>query len=201
MFTGIIEALGKVQTSETKGTNKAFWIQSPLSPEFKIDQSISHNGVCLTVEEIREDAHRVTAIDETLRKSNLDSWQKGTLVNLERCMSLNGRLDGHIVQGHIDSTATCTHVKEHDGSWLFRFEYPRKFSHLVIEKGSISLNGISLTVFNVKKDRFDVAIIPYTFEHTNIKTIVPASTVNLEFDLIGKYVSRLMATKHSSPLS
>jgi riboflavin synthase len=201
MFTGIIEALGKVQTSETKGTNKTFWIQSPLSPEFKIDQSRSHNGVCLTVEEIREHAHRVTAIDETLRKSNLGSWQKDTLINLERCMPINGRLDGHIVQGHVDSTATCTRVKEHDGSWLFRFEYPRKFSHLVIEKGSISLNGISLTIFNVKKDRFDVAIIPYTFEHTNIKTIVPASTVNLEFDLIGKYVSRLMATKHSSPLS
>jgi riboflavin synthase len=201
MFTGIIEALGKVQTSETKGTNKTFWIQSPLSPELMIDQSISHNGVCLTVEEVREDAHRVTAIDETLRKSNLDSWQKGTLVNLERCMPLNGRLDGHIVQGHVDTIATCTQKKEHDGSWLFRFEFPRKFSHLVIEKGSISLNGTSLTIFNVKKDRFDVAIIPYTFEHTNIQTITPGSTVNLEFDLIGKYVSRLMATRHSSSLT
>jgi riboflavin synthase len=201
MFTGIIEALGKVQTSEIKGTNKTFWIQSPLSPELKIDQSISHNGVCLTVEEIREDAHRVTAIDETLRKSNLGSWQKDALVNLERCMPLNGRLDGHIVQGHVDTIATCTRKKEHDGSWLFRFEFPRKFSHLVIEKGSISLNGTSLTIFNVKKDRFDVAIIPFTFDHTNIQTITPGSTVNLEFDLIGKYVSRLMATRHSSSLT
>jgi riboflavin synthase len=201
MFTGIIEALGKVQTSETKGTNKTFWIQSPLSPELKIDQSISHNGVCLTVEEIREDAHRVTAIDETLRKTNLDSWQKDTFVNLERCMPLNGRLDGHIVQGHIDTTATCIQRQELNGSWQFRFEFPPKFSHLVIEKGSIGLNGTSLTIFNVKEDRFDVAIIPYTFQHTNIQTITPGSTVNLEFDMIGKYVSRLMATKHSSSLT
>jgi riboflavin synthase len=192
MFTGIIEALGKVQTSEIKGTNKTFWIQSPLSPELKIDQSISHNGVCLTVEEIREDAHRVTAIDETLRKSNLDSWQKDTLVNLERCMPLNGRLDGHIVQGHVDTTATCTSRKELDGSWQFRFEFPKKFSHLVIEKGSISLNGISLTIFNVKKSRFDIAVIPYTFEHTNIQSIKTGDKVNLEFDMIGKYVSRLV---------
>ena len=191
MFTGIIESLGKVSSIETHGTNKIFWIQSPISPELKIDQSISHNGVCLTVEQIHENRHRVTAIRETLEKSNLDHWKAGDLVNLERCLIMNGRLDGHIVQGHVDATAICIDRKELDGSWQFRFEFPKKFSHLVIEKGSISLNGISLTIFNVKKSRFDVAIIPYTFEHTNIQSIKPDTTVNLEFDMIGKYVSRM----------
>ena len=198
MFTGIIEALGTVKSMESNGSNRTFWIQSPLSAELKIDQSISHNGVCLTVEEIAADAHRVTAIEETLGKTNLNTWQPGDLVNLERCMPLNGRLDGHIVQGHVDATATCTKRRELDGSWEYRFEFPRKFSHLVIEKGSISLNGTSLTIFNVKKARFDVAIIPYTFQHTNIQSVVPGSKVNLEFDLIGKYVSRLLSTKHPS---
>lgn len=195
MFTGIIESLGTVRSIESKGTNRTYWIQSPLSPELKIDQSISHNGVCLTVEEINEQSHRVTAIEETLQKTNLNAWQPGALVNLERCMPLNGRLDGHIVQGHVDTTATCTKRKELDGSWEFRFEFPRKFTHLVIEKGSISLNGTSLTVFNVKKDRFDVAIIPYTYQHTSIRTVQPGSLVNLEFDMIGKYVSRLLSVK------
>jgi riboflavin synthase len=199
MFTGIIEALGTVKSMESKGTNRTYWIQSPLSAELKVDQSLSHNGVCLTVEEIREDAHRVTAIEETLEKTNLNTWQPGDLVNLERCMPLNGRLDGHIVQGHVDATATCTKRRQLDGSWEYRFKFPRKFSHLVIEKGSVSLNGTSLTIFHVKKDHFDVAIIPYTFEHTNIQSVVPGSTVNLEFDLIGKYVSRLMSIKHPSP--
>jgi riboflavin synthase len=198
MFTGIIEALGTVKSMESTGSNRIFWIQSPLSAELKIDQSISHNGVCLTVEEISANAHRVTAIEETLEKTNLNTWQPGDLVNLERCMPLNGRLDGHIVQGHVDATATCTKLHERDGSWEYRFKFPRKFSHLVIEKGSISLNGTSLTIFNVKRDRFDVAIIPYTFQHTNIQSVVPGSTVNLEFDLIGKYVSRLLSTKHRS---
>ena len=198
MFTGIIEALGTVQSLRSDGTNRIFWIQSPISPELKTDQSISHNGVCLTVEEVEGDAHRVTAINETLEKTNLNGWQPGSLINLERCMPLNGRLDGHIVQGHVDATATCTKRRELDGSWEFRFEFPRKFSHLVIEKGSISLNGTSLTIFNVKKDRFDVAIIPYTYQHTSIQTLVPGSSVNLEFDMIGKYVSRLMAAKHPS---
>jgi riboflavin synthase len=192
MFTGIIESLGTVRSIEPTGTNRTFWIQSTLSPELRIDQSISHNGVCLTVEEIREDSHRVTAIEETLQKTNLDSWQPGTLVNLERCMPINGRLDGHIVQGHVDTTANCTKRQELDGSWEFRFEFPKKFSHLVIEKGSISLNGTSLTIFNVKKDRFDVAIIPYTFQHTNIQSVTAGSRVNLEFDLIGKYISRMI---------
>jgi riboflavin synthase len=190
MFTGIIESLGKIDSIETHGTNKTFWVTSPISGELKVDQSISHNGVCLTVEERKEGAHRVTAILETLEKTNLSHWQPGNLVNLERCLLMNGRLDGHIVQGHVDTTATCTSRKELDGSWQFRFEFPKKFSHLVIEKGSICLNGISLTIFNVKKSRFDVAIIPYTFDHTNIQSVIPGGLVNIEFDVIGKYVFR-----------
>ena len=191
MFTGIIESLGRVNAIESKGTNKTFWIASPVSHELKVDQSISHNGVCLTVEEQKDDLHRVTAIEETLEKSNLGQWQPGDLVNLERCMIMNGRLDGHIVQGHVDTTATCLDRKDLNGSWEFRFEFPKKFSHLVIEKGSICLNGISLTIFNVKKTRFDIAVIPYTFEHTNIHSVIAGSKVNLEFDIIGKYVARL----------
>jgi riboflavin synthase len=197
MFTGIIESLGKIRSVETNGTNRTFWIQSPLSPELKIDQSISHNGVCLTVEEVKDDTHRVTAIDETLQKTDLDTWQPGDLINLERCLIMNGRLDGHIVQGHVDATATCLKRKQLDGSWEFRFQFPKKFAHLVIEKGSICLNGTSLTIFNVKKDRFDIAIIPYTFQHTNIQTVTPGSRVNLEFDMIGKYVARLTSLKKS----
>ncbi|MHA4808548.1 riboflavin synthase [Flavitalea flava] len=191
MFTGIIESLGRVKEITTRGTNRTFWIESSLSNELKIDQSISHNGVCLTVEELIEGAHRVTAIEETLEKTDLGTWKTGGLVNLERCLIMNGRLDGHIVQGHVDTTATCIQRKELAGSWEFRFEFPKKFSHLVIEKGSISLNGISLTIFNVKKSKFDIAIIPYTYEHTNIQTINQGDRVNLEFDMIGKYISRL----------
>ncbi len=191
MFTGIIESLGWIHSIEARGTNKTYWIESPISQELKIDQSVSHNGVCLTVEEVKEGRHRVTAIDETLQKTNLETWKKGDLVNLERCLLMNGRLDGHIVQGHVDSTATCLERQEGGGSWQFRLEFPKKFASLVIEKGSISLNGISLTIFNVKKTKFDVAIIPYTFEHTNIQSIVPGSKVNLEFDMIGKYVNRI----------
>ena len=183
--------MGKIGSVDTKGTNKTFWVESPLSRELKVDQSISHNGVCLTVEELKEGLHRVTAIQETLEKTNLSHWQPGDLVNLERCLLMNGRLDGHIVQGHVDATATCINRKELDGSWEFRFEFPKKFSHLVIEKGSISLNGISLTIFNVKKSRFDIAVIPYTFEHTNVQSIKTGDKVNLEFDMIGKYVSRM----------
>jgi len=191
MFTGIIESLGKIHSISASGTNKTFWVESALGPELKVDQSLSHNGVCLTVEETNGNLHRVTAIEETLEKSNLGAWQPGNLVNLERCMIMNGRLDGHIVQGHVDATATCLERSDKNGSWEFRFEFPKKFSHLVIEKGSISLNGISLTIFNVKKSKFDIAIIPYTFEHTNIQFVNPGDTVNLEFDIIGKYVSRL----------
>ena len=190
MFTGIIESLGNVQSIENHGTNKTFWINSPISSELKVDQSISHNGACLTVEELREGSHRVTAIEETLKKTNLGSWQTGDGVNLERCLLMNGRLDGHIVQGHVDTVATCLDRQEKNGSWEFRFEFPKKFTGLVIEKGSICLNGISLTIFNVKKTRFDIAVIPYTFDHTNIQSVVPGIRVNLEFDMIGKYVSR-----------
>jgi len=190
MFTGIIESLGKIHSVSTIGTNKTFWVESSLGPELKIDQSLSHNGVCLTVEEIAGNRHRVTAIEETLEKSNLGTWQPGHLVNLERCMIMNGRLDGHIVQGHVDATGICLERSDKNGSWEFRFEFPKKFSHLVIEKGSISLNGISLTIFNVKKTKFDIAVIPYTFEHTNIQSVIPKDKVNLEFDIIGKYIAR-----------
>ena len=192
MFTGIIESLGTITAIESNGTNKTFWVRSPISGELTIDQSLSHDGVCLTVEEVRDDNYRVTAIEETLEKSALDHWQPGHLVNLERCLRINGRLDGHIVQGHVDTTATCLERHQKDGSWEFRFEFPKKFSGLVIEKGSISLNGISLTIFNVKRSKFDIAIIPYTFDHTNIHRINPGSKVNLEFDMIGKYVSKLI---------
>ena len=190
MFTGIIESLGKIDSVETHGTNKTFWVSSAISNELKVDQSIAHNGCCLTVEVLKDGLHRVTAIRETLEKTNLGQWKKGDLINLERCLIMNGRLDGHIVQGHVDATATCTHRKDLDGSWEFRFEFPKKFSHLVIEKGSISLNGISLTIFNVKKSRFDIAVIPYTYEHTNVQSIKVGDKVNLEFDMIGKYVNR-----------
>jgi riboflavin synthase len=192
MFTGIIESLGKIRSIDTNGTNKTFWVESSLTAELKVDQSLSHNGVCLTVEEVKDNLHRVTAIEETLEKTNLGTWQPGDLVNLERCMVMNGRLDGHIVQGHVDATAACLQRTDKDGSWQYRFEFPKKFSHLVIEKGSISLNGISLTIFNVKKSKFDIAVIPYTYEHTNIQSVVPGSLVNIEFDLIGKYVTRFL---------
>jgi riboflavin synthase len=190
MFTGIIESLGKVLSVAENGTNKTFWLESPLSPDLRIDQSLSHNGVCLTIEEINGNSYRVTAIEETLRKSNIGNWKAGDAVNLERCLIMNGRLDGHIVQGHVDAVGTCLKRKELDGSWEFQFEFPKKFSQLVIEKGSISLNGISLTLFDVKKNRFSIAVIPYTFEHTNIRSVLPGSIVNLEFDIIGKYVAR-----------
>ena len=191
MFTGIIETIGTIEEVKSTGTNKTFWISSPLSPEFKIDQSISHSGVCLTVEEVQGNRHRVTAIAETLQKTNLAHWVTGGLVNIERCMLMNGRLDGHIVQGHVDTTAICIHKQELDGSWEFRFRFPAQFGTLVIEKGSISLNGISLTIFNVSDNEFSVAIIPYTYEHTNIKSISPQSVVNLEFDMVGKYINRI----------
>lgn len=192
MFTGIIETVGKVTAIETNGTNKTFFISSPISHELKVDQSISHDGVCLTVEAVNGNVHRVTAIEETLEKSDLGLWKPGSLVNIERCMMMNGRLDGHIVQGHVDATAACIEREDKNGSWEFRFRFPVAFSNLVIEKGSISLNGISLTVFNVSDDAFSVAIIPYTYEHTNMKQVQVESIVNVEFDIIGKYVQRMM---------
>ena len=190
MFTGIIESLGKIHSVSISGTNKTFWVASPLSSGFKVDQSVSHSGVCLTVEEIRGDMHRVTAIQETLDKSNLGAWQEGTLVNLERCLQQGGRLDGHIVQGHVDTTAVCVACEDLQGSWEYRIAFPTSFAPLVVEKGSISLNGISLTIFDVATDAFSVAIIPYTYTHTTMQDLRPGDTVNLEFDLIGKYVQR-----------
>jgi riboflavin synthase len=195
MFTGIIESTGTIHSVEVNGTNKTFWVLSSLAGELKIDQSLSHSGVCLTVEEIKDGLHRVTAIEETLLKTNAGQWQTGSAVNLERCMPLHGRLDGHIVQGHVDTVAECTAVIDKEGSWEFSFIFPENFSALVIEKGSISLNGTSLTIFNVGINTFTVAIIPYTFEHTNIHTLQKGDTVNIEFDMIGKYVQRLATLK------
>ncbi|WP_026770531.1 riboflavin synthase [Asinibacterium sp. OR53] len=193
MFTGIIESTGKIVSIEKKGSNASFWASSPLSGELKIDQSVSHDGVCLTVDELKDGMHRVTAIEETLKKTNLGSWAAGSEINLERCMVMNGRLDGHIVQGHADCTAICQERKELDGSWEFIFQFPAEFAHLVIEKGSIAVNGTSLTCFNVNRDHFTVAIIPYTFEHTSIKHVQAGTAVNLEFDILGKYVQRWMS--------
>lgn len=188
MFTGIIEATGLVKEVLVNGSNRSFWIESAISSQLKEDQSVSHSGVCLTVEELRPGQHRVTAIDETLKKTNLGHWQEGTLVNLERCLQMNGRLDGHLVQGHTDSTATCLKREEKDGSWEFEFEFPSAFAGLVIEKGSVSINGISLTAFKVKKKKLRVAVIPYTYSHTNISQVYPGDTVNIEFDMVGKYI-------------
>jgi len=191
MFTGIIEAVGRITSIESTGTNKSFWIESSISEELKVDQSLSHEGVCLTVEAIEKTKHRVTAIAETLKKTNLANWNEGRLVNLERCMQMNGRLDGHIVQGHVDTTAICKNVKQLNGSWEYLFEFDSSFAHLIIEKGSVSLNGTSLTVFNVGKNTFSIAIIPYTFKHTSISQLKENDTVNIEFDMIGKYISRI----------
>ena len=190
MFTGIIETSGTIIAVTETGTNKTFWISSQISDQLKVDQSVSHNGVCLTVEEVQDTRHRVTAIEESIRKTNIAFWSVGHLVNLERCLMLNGRLDGHIVQGHVDTTAACIAVKELDGSWEYRFQIEPRFAHLIIEKGSISLNGISLTIFDVSTDAFTVAIIPFTYNHTNIRDVQNGSMVNIEFDMIGKYVNR-----------
>jgi riboflavin synthase len=195
MFTGIIETMGIVKDFSINGSNRIFWIESPLSTSFKIDQSVSHSGVCLTVEEVRENRHRVTAIDETLQKTNLGDWSAGSAVNIERCLSLGARLDGHFVQGHADTTGVCLQKKEKKGSWEYEFSFPKAFTTLIVEKGSICINGISLTAFDVKKKSFRVAIIPYTYEHTNIKEVKENDRVNLEFDLLGKYIHRIYANK------
>jgi riboflavin synthase len=193
MFTGIVEAMGSVQRIDKEGTNKHFWIDCPFTSELKIDQSIAHNGVCLTVVDIVGDrVYQVTAIDETLKKSNLGKLEQGDAVNLERSMLMGARLDGHMVQGHVDQTATCTEVTEEDGSWIFTFSYDDNGGNITVEKGSISVNGTSLTVVNSKAGQFSVAIIPYTYENTNFKDIKPGTEVNLEFDVIGKYVERIL---------
>lgn len=198
MFTGIIEQLGQVTRIEDKGTNKTFWIKSPLSQELKVDQSLSHNGVCLTIEAIEKGEHQVTAIDETLQKTNLGELEAGHWINLERCMQMNGRLDGHIVQGHVDTVAICTQAIEKEGSKEFLFEVDRKYETLMIEKGSITLNGISLTIFDVTQHSFRVAIIPYTLEHTNLKQLKVGDRLNVEFDMIGKYVNRIQQSTQTA---
>ena len=193
MFTGIVETQGIIKKMTNKGTNKTFWIKSSISSKLKVDQSVSHDGVCLTVEEIKANRHRVTAIAETLSKTNLGDWNEGSVINLERCLKVNDRLDGHFVQGHIDAVAICTNKKEKDGSWEFSFQFPLKFGELIIEKGSIAVNGISLTAFNVTDNAFDVAIIPYTYEHTNMNALNTGQKVNIEFDMLGKYINRKLS--------
>ena len=191
MFTGIVETLGTIKEIKREQDNLHITIQSSLTPELKIDQSVSHNGVCLTVVSLTEDTYTVTAIKETLEKTNLGKWQEGNIINLERGMKLGDRLDGHIVQGHVDQTGVCKNVEEANGSWYYTFEYDKTLSNITIEKGSITVNGVSLTVVNSKINEFSVAIIPYTYEHTNFKFIQPGTIVNLEFYVIGKYVSRI----------
>jgi riboflavin synthase len=190
MFTGIIEQLGTIKEIQQEGSNIHFWVESPLFSELKIDQSLAHDGVCLTIDALKAPLHRVTAIQETLEKTNLGLWKVGKQVNLERAMILGARLDGHLVQGHIDSTGICIDVLEQDGSWKYRFEFDEKFSRLIIEKGSICVNGTSLTAFDVRDNQFSVAIIPYTYNHTNINQLQKNSKVNLEFDIVGKYVTK-----------
>ena len=192
MFTGIIETLGKVSDIKREAGNIHFTIASQISHELKVDQSVAHNGVCLTVVNVSDGSHTVTAISETLEKTCLGDLKINDLVNLERCMQLNGRLDGHIVQGHVDQTAECIELKEMNGSWEYTFSYDPSAGNVTVEKGSITVNGISLTVVNSKDNSFSVAIIPYTYEHTNLQQVKEGDRVNLEFDIIGKYVARLM---------
>ena len=195
MFTGIIEAFGRVVTLENVGGNLLISIESELSSELKVDQSVSHNGVCLTVVKCDSKSYTVTAIEETLTRTNLGSLKLGSLINLERAMKLGDRLDGHMVQGHIDQTARCIETIAKDGSWIFTFDYDKQSDHITIEKGSITVNGVSLTVVNSKDHQFSVAIIPYTFKHTNFTQLIVGDHVYLEFDLIGKYLSKLYLTR------
>ena len=195
MFTGIIETLGEVTQLQNEGSNLHVTIKSSISKELKIDQSVAHNGVCLTVVNVTDHTHTVTAIAETLQKSNIGELKLNSLLNLERCMEMNGRLDGHIVQGHVDQTAICTNLVVENGSWVFTFEYDSRIGNITVEKGSICVNGISLTVVNSGFNYFSVAIIPYTYENTNLKNIKPDDKVNLEFDIIGKYVAKMMANR------
>jgi riboflavin synthase len=192
MFTGIIESLGVVKNIVQEGENFHITIESDFTSELKVDQSVAHNGVCLTTVKIEGNEYTVTAIKETLDKSNFKHLHIGDKLNLERAMVLGARLDGHIVQGHVDQTATCTQVKEEDGSWVFDFEYDTTLNNITIEKGSVTVNGTSLTVVNSKENSFSVAIIPYTYEFTNFHTFKKGTVVNLEFDVIGKYVARLL---------
>ena len=194
MFTGIIEEIGSVKAISREAGNIHFTIAAKMTKELKVDQSVAHNGCCLTVVAIHDDCYKVTAIQETLDKTNLNHWEIGTKVNLERCLVMNGRLDGHIVQGHVDTVATCTHYEEQNGSWKYTFQY--KDEHLTVEKGSITINGTSLTVVDSQEKGFSVCIIPYTFENTNFKNLKTGDIVNLEFDIIGKYVAKWMQQGH-----
>lgn len=192
MFTGIIETLGTISKIEKEGTNFHFDIESPITSELKIDQSVAHNGVCLTVVAINGAIYRVTAIDETIKKTSLKNWEVGKKVNIERCMPANGRFDGHIVQGHVDQVGRVESISEQDGSWIFDFSFDSISGNVTVEKGSITVNGTSLTCFNSKNGRFSVAIIPYTYEFTNFHQLQVGDRVNLEFDVIGKYIQRII---------
>ena len=195
MFTGIIECLGSVIAIESSGSNKIFTIQSAISAELKVDQSVSHDGVCLTVVEIEKDTHKVIAVDETLNRTNLSEWKAGQKINIERAMIANARFDGHFVQGHVDAVATVEKIKEKNGSWIFQFKLSESHAGLIVEKGSICINGVSLTVTAENKKSFSVAIIPYTYEHTNFLKLKKGGKVNIEFDVIGKYVKQMLRMK------
>lgn len=192
MFSGIIEGLGEVTAIRKEQSNLHVTVKAPFTKELKVDQSIAHNGVCLTVVDIKNDNYTVTAIDETLQKTNIGLLNIGDQINLERCLRVGDRLDGHIVQGHVDQRAVCTKMEETNGSWTFTFEYDATKNNVTVEKGSVCVNGVSLTVVNSQNNSFSVCIIPYTFEHTNFKTIKPSSIVNIEFDILGKYIARLL---------
>lgn len=193
MFTGIIESIGQIREVYSNETNRSFWISSPLFSELKVDQSLAHNGVCLTIEELKDGMHRVTAIKETLDKTTLSSAQKSDHINLERSLLPSSRLDGHFVQGHVDCRGVCKKIKDVAGSKELTFQFEKEFAPLVIEKGSVCINGISLTLFEVKKKSFKVAIIPYTWQHTNLQYLQEGQEVNLEFDMIGKYIQRKLS--------
>jgi len=190
MFTGIVETTGEIKEISIEKSNRVFFIESEISGDLKPDESVCHNGICLTIEKVKKDIYSVTAIQETLEKTTATLWNPGDIINLERAIQMNGRLDGHIVQGHVDGTAICTNKKDKDGSVEYSFEFDKKFASLIIEKGSICVNGVSLTAFNVGADNFTVAIIPYTFSHTNFKQLMENDEVNIEFDILGKYVQR-----------
>lgn len=195
MFTGIIESSGDIKDISNSGSNRIFSIKSELSFHLNIDESVSHNGICLTVEDIQNDIYKVTAIDETLLKTNALTWKQNDKINLERSLKINDRLDGHIVQGHVDGTGICINKKDKDGSGEYTFQFDQNFASLIIEKGSICVNGVSLTAFNVSIDTFTVAIIPYTFNHTNFQYLKINDIVNIEFDIIGKYIARIAKMK------
>ena len=198
MFTGIVESLGKITNINLEEGNVDFTIESSISKELKIDQSVSHNGVCLTVVDVKNDTHTVTAVKETLDKSSLKNFNEGDSMNLERAMKLGERLDGHMVQGHVDGVAKCIEVNLNEGSWIYKFEFDKNWQSLLIEKGSVCINGVSLTVFGINDNTFCVTILPYTFENTSFKELKPGDLVNIEFDMVGKYLSRFYQLKNNN---